>query len=725
VGSHFLGMSKVGLYLALANDKTVRSWIEEDLSKSTGYSGRLRIGDPEIDNLTMHEINIWIGAHKWLAQKRPVLKDIICDEWEYCSRHSEYGDDHERLITDLAQQIKDVVGAHLASLVATILFKESLISFCMCENIQRLMREAIDAYYNQKRYDDHTFELFARIIQADPNNHLAYHHQGSIKLKQGRYEEAILHDRRALVLNPTEPTYWNSLGYAYAYVKSDLETASNCITYALHIVEDDDLYNRAACLDSLGWVLCQCGKYAEALKYLSESLELLRRWKLEIFYFGVEVRPEVLYHIAEAYRGLGDNINLHKTINEIQQTYPKSIWAKRVESLRTPEMAMADSDFAASITIDFFFELVETCNLLYEQDPSLTLPYRAQRAIELPSLVPHIDEICLCLSNKDLLKDGLSWLIDVLGLFSVDRAQKSLSHAKMAHLHYLRYSDSGAAWHNLRVNNARRKLLLELEEILQMYFLHWERKQISERLKTVPPLVLLEGEFTPLEKEIRSALSLDFVVAFLKSTFIIHLGIDPLPDQFPRIEEQTADSKAKSPDELKERTEDDVGVSHSELMRMLRSNRPRYTTASHTEFFQRVRSQPPFSEVYSDVFTELDTICSDRVALENALLSLTFRLSLPYAHAIVNSREFIESMSEKGPLLSIGRFTLFTLWTIEYDDYLQHFRNPEGWRLRDIACSIPLSVELFSLIIAGSYDEELHTPLDSIQPAPDEEFDDD
>jgi len=710
----FLGMSNVRLYLALANDKTVRSWIEEDSSKSTGYSGRLRIGDPEIDNLTMREINIWIGAHKWLDQKRPVLKDIICNEWEYCSRHSEYGDDYERLITDMAQQIKDVVGVHLASLVVTILFKESLINFCMCENIQRLMREAIDAYYNQKRYDDHTFELFARITQVDPNNHLAYFHQGSIKLKQGRYEEAILHHRRALVLNPTEPTYWNALGCAYADAKGDLETAQSCVMLAGAMIEDDNLYNKGASLDSLGWVLCQKGEYAQALKYLSEARTLIERWRLETLNFDVEIRQEVLYHIAEAYRGLGNQINLHKTINQILRLDPKSIWAKRVESLRTPEIAMADSDFAASISIDFFFQLVETCDVLHKQDPSMTLHQRMHKALELPPLASQLDNIYARLPDKDLFKNGLDWLLNILRYCSIDEAHKVLGRSKMAQLHYLHYTDAGAAWRNLQVCRARYDLLSELNEILLLHFPHWERDQVSDKLGTIPLFVLLEDEFTSMEEHVRSVLSIDFVIAFLKSTYILHLGVDPVPDGFPQKGAQLISSKTAG------------------LGDMLRSNRPRYVTASHADFFQRVKVQPPFNKIYAETLTKLRTITNDETALEDVLLSLTFKLSLPYAHSIISSREFIESMGRTGLFLGIGgNFYQVMSWILGYvtDFYsngcLERFRNPANLQLLDIAACVPLVVELFSVVVDGSFARELYTCLDNVPPAPDEEFDDD
>lgn len=320
----FLEMSKVRLYLTLGDDATVRPWVEEDMSKVSHFPARIRSGDPEIDALTENEAGVWSSAQKWLAQKKPELKRIVCDEWNYCTRRAKYGEDYERLVFDIAQQIRGVVRANLAELVAAILFKESLFSYCECGDIKRLMQDAIGAY-EQKHYDDRTIGLFAHIVDIDPDNHRAYYYQGRIRLTQQRFEEAIPHYQRAMALCPTDPVYLNDLGYIYAYVKNDLAVAQDYVALALKMTVDDP-YNRTACLDSLGWVLCQRGKYAEALKCLTESLAFVRR---NVGTIGVETLQEVLYHVAETYRGLGDNQDLQKILDEIQQLNPLSTWAKK------------------------------------------------------------------------------------------------------------------------------------------------------------------------------------------------------------------------------------------------------------------------------------------------------------------------------------------------------------------------------------------------------------
>jgi len=333
--SEFLKMSTVKLYLVLAQDDPVKSFIKNDedvvkfapcaWAKVTGS-----IGDPEIEALTTQELDTWSSAQKWLAQKRPELKRIICEEWKYCSRRAEYGDDYERLVEDIASQIKGVVGAHIAEIAATLLFKESLFSLCECGDIKKLVRDATAAL-QQERYDDHTYNLFAHITKLDPENHFAQWAQGLVRHRQHRYEEAIPHYKKAVALRPTEPSYLNNLGDVYANVKNDLETAQEYITLALKMAWNHP-YGRSICLDSLGGLLCQRGKYAEALKYLPEALQTIRKEK-DQYGYGVEVLQEVLFHIAVAYQGVGDTQKLQQAVEEIKQLGPHSYWAKKLKEL--------------------------------------------------------------------------------------------------------------------------------------------------------------------------------------------------------------------------------------------------------------------------------------------------------------------------------------------------------------------------------------------------------
>lgn len=326
--NQLLQKSKVKLYLELANDDTIRPWIRKDVAQIRHFPARIRSGDSEIDSLSMKEADIWSSAQKWLAQKKPVLKKIICEQWNYCSRRKDYDDDHARLVKDIAAQITELVGNQLAEIVTAILFKESLFSLCECGDVKRLVREAVAAY-ERGQYDDQTLALFANITKLDPDNHRAYYYQGSIRLKQHLYEEAKLHYLKAMALSPSDGVYLNDLAYIYGMSGGDLEIAQDYAALALKMFSEDPV-NRPACLDTLGTVLVRRQKYAEALPYLIEALELVRE-KVESL--GVEILQEVLYHVAQAHKGLGNEKRLKETVFEIESLKPQSYWAEKVKNL--------------------------------------------------------------------------------------------------------------------------------------------------------------------------------------------------------------------------------------------------------------------------------------------------------------------------------------------------------------------------------------------------------
>lgn len=326
MSQRLLEMSKVKLYLALADTDEVRPWITQDVSKIHHFPARIRSGDPEIDNLSTKEADIWSSAQKWLAQKRPVLKQSICDKWGYCSRRTEYGDDHDRLVRDVATQIRDVIGPDLAELVASILFKESLFSLCECGDIKSLMKEATEAY-EKGEFNERTFSMFAHITDLDPDNHRAHYYQGSIRLKQHRYDLAKPHYLTAMALSPSDGVYLNDLAYIYGTVGMELELAQDYAALALKMYSEDPV-NRPACLDTLGTVLSRRGKHDEALPYLLESLRLVRSRSGD---FDNQILQEVLYHVAVAYHGLRNEERLDEIVREIRAIDSTSYWAEKVK----------------------------------------------------------------------------------------------------------------------------------------------------------------------------------------------------------------------------------------------------------------------------------------------------------------------------------------------------------------------------------------------------------
>jgi len=72
--------------------------------------------------------------------------------------------------------------------------------------------------------------------------------------------------RRALVLEPDNPTLLNALGYTLTLYTNDLEEAHALISRALAQQPEDP-----AILDSMGWVLHRLGRDAQALRFLQQA----------------------------------------------------------------------------------------------------------------------------------------------------------------------------------------------------------------------------------------------------------------------------------------------------------------------------------------------------------------------------------------------------------------------------------------------------------------------
>ena len=133
--SDYLKMSKARLYLMLGQDDSVEPLIEEDNSaaKIAACSWTIgpelpRIIDPDLESMGREELDSWRNGQRWLAQKRPELKRIICEQWGYCLRRKSCGDDVERLLKDISNQVKPLVGENLADIVVILLYKDSLSS---------------------------------------------------------------------------------------------------------------------------------------------------------------------------------------------------------------------------------------------------------------------------------------------------------------------------------------------------------------------------------------------------------------------------------------------------------------------------------------------------------------------------------------------------------------------------------------------------------------------
>lgn len=121
-----------------------------------------------------------------------------------------------------------------------------------------------------------------------------YHFYCGIALeKADRFAEAEKQLKRAIELDPYNPTYLNYLGYMYSLRNQNLEEANVLVLRAL----EDDPENEAY-LDTFGWIQFKLGNYREALEQLTVAASFAQRKN--------SIDPVIYYHLAEVHYKIGN-----------------------------------------------------------------------------------------------------------------------------------------------------------------------------------------------------------------------------------------------------------------------------------------------------------------------------------------------------------------------------------------------------------------------------------
>jgi tetratricopeptide (TPR) repeat protein len=124
----------------------------------------------------------------------------------------------------------------------------------------------------------------------------------NVYVELGQLNKATELLQALLAENPNDPSYNNDLGYLWADHDQNLDEAEKLIRKALeedrkkreaHPTSPDD--DKAAYLDSLGWVLFKQKKYQEAKKYLLEATHDEEGKNIEIY-----------DHLGDVYMALGE-----------------------------------------------------------------------------------------------------------------------------------------------------------------------------------------------------------------------------------------------------------------------------------------------------------------------------------------------------------------------------------------------------------------------------------
>jgi tetratricopeptide (TPR) repeat protein len=151
-----------------------------------------------------------------------------------------------------------------------------------------------DLLRQQERFDeasqayDRAIALFA---EDERSQWFVYYARGITHEREDRWEQAEADFRKALELNPGQPSVLNYLGYSFVEMQENLDEALEMIEQAV-AAEPENGY----IVDSLGWVLYRLGRYDEAVEHMEKAAELM------------PVDPIVNDHLGDVYWAVGRKV---------------------------------------------------------------------------------------------------------------------------------------------------------------------------------------------------------------------------------------------------------------------------------------------------------------------------------------------------------------------------------------------------------------------------------
>ncbi|EAQ14203.1 Flp pilus assembly protein TadD [Maritimibacter alkaliphilus HTCC2654] len=148
-----------------------------------------------------------------------------------------------------------------------------------------------DAYRYEEAWPE-AIAAYDRAISLYPEEVAAqwavYFARGIVNERGGRWEDAERDFRKALELEPDQPSVLNYLGYSLVEKRENLDEALGMIEKAV-----DQRPNEGYIVDSLGWVYYRLGRYDEAVPQMEKAVSLM------------PVDPVVNDHLGDVYWAVG------------------------------------------------------------------------------------------------------------------------------------------------------------------------------------------------------------------------------------------------------------------------------------------------------------------------------------------------------------------------------------------------------------------------------------
>ncbi|MEA1969284.1 MAG: tetratricopeptide repeat protein, partial [Thermodesulfobacteriota bacterium] len=197
---------------------------------------------------------------------------------------------------------------HIAFLYSDLDKIEKAIGFL--ENKHEELPEDIDiitylaSFYEESSEHAKAMATLEKGLVLSPDNSSLSFRLGIVQDKAGKKKECIETMKKIIALEPDNASALNYLGYTYADLGINLDTAEELINRALKIKPSDGFIT-----DSLGWVFFKRGQYEKAIEILVKAAEI------------TSFDPIISEHLADAYE---KNNNLNKALKLYKQALSNS-----------------------------------------------------------------------------------------------------------------------------------------------------------------------------------------------------------------------------------------------------------------------------------------------------------------------------------------------------------------------------------------------------------------
>jgi tetratricopeptide (TPR) repeat protein len=129
---------------------------------------------------------------------------------------------------------------------------------------------------------------------------------GNVEASRGRFQEAVNHFQRVVETDPNHAQALNNLAYLMLERSDRIDEALKYAQKALELEPDNPIFE-----DSLGWALYRKGLYSLAARYLEQAVA--RR--------GAD--PVSQYHLAMVYAKAGNSRKAHATLDAALERHPQ------------------------------------------------------------------------------------------------------------------------------------------------------------------------------------------------------------------------------------------------------------------------------------------------------------------------------------------------------------------------------------------------------------------